>query len=177
MKKRIEGVTVYAIDIGKNTFHVVGLDSSASQCCTPSSDEIDCSSTSRKLLQRLSAWRASRITVAGTQAPGLGPRGQDHPCSVRKTLCQVQQERYGRPEQSARQALHRVRDRYMSQRTGLINQMLGFLLEFGIAVRRGAGVFRSPQPLQSVAAGSLPAPVNTSCQLGHQLPLVSCRNH
>ena len=39
------------------------------------------------------------------------------------------------PEQSARQALHRVRDRYMSQRTGLINQMRGFLLEFGIALR------------------------------------------
>ena len=26
MKKYIEGVTVYGIDIGKNTFHVVGLD-------------------------------------------------------------------------------------------------------------------------------------------------------
>jgi transposase len=26
MKKHIEGVTVYGIDIGKNTFHVVGLD-------------------------------------------------------------------------------------------------------------------------------------------------------
>ncbi|WP_433971216.1 hypothetical protein [Tunturiibacter lichenicola] len=28
MKKRIEGVRVYSIDIGKNTFHVVGIDSS-----------------------------------------------------------------------------------------------------------------------------------------------------
>jgi transposase len=28
MNKRIEGVTVSGIDIGKNTFHVVGLDSS-----------------------------------------------------------------------------------------------------------------------------------------------------
>ena len=26
MKKRIEGVTVYGIDIGKNSFHIVGLD-------------------------------------------------------------------------------------------------------------------------------------------------------
>jgi hypothetical protein len=26
MKKRIEGVTVYGIDIGKSSFHVVGLD-------------------------------------------------------------------------------------------------------------------------------------------------------
>jgi transposase len=30
----------------------------------------------------------------------------------------------------------------MSQRTGLINQMRGFLLEFGIALRQGTGVFR-----------------------------------
>ena len=50
------------------------------------------------------------------------------------------------PEQCARQALHRVRDRYMSQRTGLINQMRGFLIEFGIAIRPGAGVFRLDVP-------------------------------
>jgi len=50
------------------------------------------------------------------------------------------------PEQSARQALHRVRDRYMSQRTGLINQMRSFLLEFGLAIRQGAGVFRLDVP-------------------------------
>jgi transposase len=50
------------------------------------------------------------------------------------------------PEQSARQALHRVRERYMSERTGLINQMRGFLLEFGITVRQGVGVFRLDIP-------------------------------
>ncbi len=42
MKKRIEGATVYGIDIGKNIFHVVGLDSSGKPCCTASSDAIDC---------------------------------------------------------------------------------------------------------------------------------------
>ncbi len=60
MKKRIEGVTVYGIDIGKNTFHVVGLDSSATRCCTASSGVIDCSFTLRTRLQRLLAWRAAQ---------------------------------------------------------------------------------------------------------------------
>jgi transposase len=35
------------------------------------------------------------------------------------------------------QALHRVRERLVSQRTGIINQIRAFLLERGIAVRRG----------------------------------------
>jgi len=52
------------------------------------------------------------------------------------------------PEQSARQALHRVRDRYMSQRTGLINQVRGFLLEFGIA-GRGVGRARAEHHRQA----------------------------
>jgi hypothetical protein len=34
----------------------------------------------------------------------------------------------------------------MSQRTGLISQVRGFLLEFGIAVRQGTGVFRMDVP-------------------------------
>jgi transposase len=34
------------------------------------------------------------------------------------------------------QALHRVRERLVSQRTGIINQIRAFLLERGIAVRQ-----------------------------------------
>jgi transposase len=37
------------------------------------------------------------------------------------------------------QALHRVRERLVSQRTGIINQIRAFLLERGIAVRQGSG--------------------------------------
>jgi transposase len=33
-------------------------------------------------------------------------------------------------------ALHRVRERLVSQRTGIINQIRAFMLERGIAVRR-----------------------------------------
>ena len=44
------------------------------------------------------------------------------------------------------QALHRVRDRLVSSRTRLISQMRGFLLEYGIALRNGAGLFRHELP-------------------------------
>ena len=39
------------------------------------------------------------------------------------------------------QALHRVRERLVSQRTGIINQIRAFLLERGIAVRQGQRFF------------------------------------
>ena len=41
------------------------------------------------------------------------------------------------PEHIDLQALHRVRDRMISQRTCLINQMRAFCLEYGIATRLG----------------------------------------
>ena len=40
------------------------------------------------------------------------------------------------------QALHRIRDRIVSNRTQLICQMRAFCLEYGIAMRQGAGVFK-----------------------------------
>src|SRR3982075_1092873 len=44
------------------------------------------------------------------------------------------------------QALHRVRDRLVGQRTGVINQIRAFLLERGIAVRQGLRSLRSELP-------------------------------
>jgi transposase len=44
------------------------------------------------------------------------------------------------------QALHRVRDRLVGQRTGVINQIRAFLLERGIAVRQGLHSLRSELP-------------------------------
>src|SRR6476469_2347132 len=47
------------------------------------------------------------------------------------------------------QALHRVRERFVSQRTGIINQIRAFLLERGIAVRQGLRFLSAelPRPL------------------------------
>jgi transposase len=44
------------------------------------------------------------------------------------------------------QALHRVRERSVGQRTGVINQIRAFLLERGIAVRQGLRSLRSELP-------------------------------
>src|SRR5258708_1176681 len=45
-------------------------------------------------------------------------------------------------EQLDLQALHRVRERFVGQRTGIINQIRAFMLERGIAVRQGIGFLR-----------------------------------
>jgi len=44
------------------------------------------------------------------------------------------------------QALHRVRERLVSQRTGIVNQIRAFLLERGIAVRQGQRFLRCELP-------------------------------
>ena len=44
------------------------------------------------------------------------------------------------------QALHRVRSRLVGQRTAVINQIRGFLLEHGIAVRQGLRFLRQQLP-------------------------------
>ena len=44
------------------------------------------------------------------------------------------------------QALHRVRERLVSQRTGVINQIRAFLLERGVAVRQGLRFLRAELP-------------------------------
>jgi len=44
------------------------------------------------------------------------------------------------------QALHRVRERLVGQRTGIINQIRAFLLERGVAVRQGLGFLRAELP-------------------------------
>jgi hypothetical protein len=44
------------------------------------------------------------------------------------------------------QALHRVRSRLIGQRTAVINQIRGFLLEHGIAVRQGLRFLRQQLP-------------------------------
>src|SRR5499427_285169 len=49
-------------------------------------------------------------------------------------------------EQLDLQALHRVRERLVSQRTGIINQIRAFLLERGIAVRQGRLCLRMALP-------------------------------
>jgi transposase len=49
-------------------------------------------------------------------------------------------------EQLDLQALHRVRERLVSQRTCIINQIRAFLLERGVAIRQGLRFLRAELP-------------------------------
>ena len=51
------------------------------------------------------------------------------------------------------QALHRVRERFVGQRTGIINQIRAFLLERGIAVRQGTGFSTASYPRPKIELG------------------------
>jgi transposase len=50
-------------------------------------------------------------------------------------------------EQLDLQALHRVRERLVSQRTGIINQIRAFMLERGVAVRQGIRFLHAELPI------------------------------
>jgi transposase len=56
------------------------------------------------------------------------------------------------------QALHRVRERLVGQRTGVINQIRAFLLERGIAVRQGLRSLRSELPGILATRTDVPSP-------------------
>jgi transposase len=49
------------------------------------------------------------------------------------------------------QALHRVRERLVNQRTGIINQIRAFLLERGVAVRQGLRFLRIDKAWPGIA--------------------------
>ena len=61
-------------------------------------------------------------------------------------------------EQLELQALHRVRSRLVGQRTAVINQIRGFLLEHGIAVRQGAARLRQALPTILAQRGDVLTP-------------------
>ena len=61
-------------------------------------------------------------------------------------------------EQLDLQALHRVRERLVSQRTGIINQIRAFLLERGIAVRQGLRFLRVELPRLLATPPDVPSP-------------------
>jgi len=73
------------------------------------------------------------------------------------------------PEQMDLLALHRVRSRLVGQRTGVINQIRGFLIERGITVRQGVMPLRKALPdiLSSNADVLSPRMVSLISDLAH----------
>ena len=157
-------VAVIGIDIGKNAFHVVGLDArgaivlrqkwSRGQVETrlanmpPCLIGMEACVGAHHLSRRLKALgHDARLMPAKYVRPYS--KGQKNDFRDGEAIAEAVQ----RPtmkfvatktaEQLDLQALHRVRERLVSQRTGVINQIRAFLLERGVAVRQGLRFLRA----------------------------------
>src|SRR4249919_3742450 len=158
---------VIGIDIGKNSFHVVGHDDRGSivlrQKWTrgqidarlanlpPCLIGMEACVGAHHLARKLTAFgHDARLMPAKYVRPYA--RGQKNDFNDAEAIAEAVQ----RPtmkfvatktvEQLDLQALHRVRERLVSQRTGIINQIRSFMLERGIAVRQGIGFLRTELP-------------------------------
>src|SRR5436190_22164159 len=161
------GVAVVGIDIGKNSFHVVGHDERGAivlrqkwsrgqvearfanlpPCLVGMEACVGAHHLSRKLKD---FGHDARLMPAKYVRPYS--KGQNNDFRDAEAIAEAVQ----RPtmkfvatktaEQLDLQALHRVRERLVSQRTGIINQIRAFLLERGIAVRQGLRFLRIELP-------------------------------
>src|SRR3989441_10464674 len=168
MSQKLESaIAVIGVDIGKNSFHVVGLDKrgaivlrqkwSRGQVQTRFANMPPC------LIGMEACVGAHHLS---RQLKGLGHDARLMPAKYVRPYSKGQKndfrdaeaiaEAVQRPtmkfvttktaDQLDLQALHRVRERLVSQRTGIINQIRAFLLERGVAVRQGLRFLRAELP-------------------------------
>src|SRR5450432_3093689 len=151
-------VHAIGIDLGKTVFHLVGMDASGAVVVRKR-----CSRT--QLLTFTSNLRVHRIGMeacGGSQFLARALREQGHdvrlmPAQYVKPYVKTNKSDYidaeaiaeavGRArmrfvpiktdDQLDLQSLHRVRERWVSARTAVINQIRGLLLERGITIRKG----------------------------------------
>jgi transposase len=160
-------VTVVGIDIGKNSFHVVGLDRRGTivlrQRWSRGQVEARFANMPRCLIGMeacVGAHHLSRRLQALGHDARLMPAKYVRPYSKRQTNdfrdAEAIAEAVQRPtmkfvatksvDQLDLQALHRVRERLVSQRTGIINQIRAFLLERGVAIQQRPRFLRIELP-------------------------------
>ena len=160
-------VAVIGIDIGNNSFHVVGLDSRGAIVLrqkwsrgqvearlanmSPCQIGMEACVGAHHLSRKLKALgHDARLMPAKYVRPYS--KGQKNDFRDAEAIAEAVQ----RPtmkfvatktaEQLDLQALHRVRERLVSQRTGVVNQIRAFLLERGVAVRQGLRFLRAELP-------------------------------
>src|SRR2546429_898281 len=166
-QKSPDAVAVIGVDIGKNTFHLVGLDKRGAIVLRT---KVSRSQLERRLanvpgcLVGLEAGCGSHHIAREIRALGHDVRlipaqyvkpflkGHKNDYRDAEAIAEAVQRptmhfvAIKTPEQLDLLALHRVRSRLVGQRTGVINQIRGFLIERGITVRQG------PVPLRKALA-------------------------
>ena len=167
LRNKPRDATVYGVDIGKNIFHVVGVDATGKPVqrvrfrrqtllqffgrAEPAIVGMEACPGSQWLARTIRSFgHTVRIVPAQFVKPYLKSNKND-------TLdAEAIAEAVTRPtmrfvdiksvEQVDAQALHRARDLMVMQRTRMISQMRAFCLEYGVAIRQGAGVFKLDLP-------------------------------
>ena len=166
-------IATIGLDIGKNTFHLIGLDKRGAIAMRV---KVLRNQLSRRLVN-LPPCLVGLEAGAGAHhiARQIQPLGHDVrliPAQYVKPFLKGHKNDYRdaeaiaeavqrptmnfvpikRPEQSDLLSLHRVRSRLVRQRTAVINQIRGFLIERGIVVRQG------PAPLRKALSELLSSP-------------------
>src|SRR5262245_48541981 len=164
--KANSAIAVIGIDIGKNSFHVVGQDKRGAimllqksrgqaearlanlpPCLIGMEACVGAHHLSRKLRMLGHDARLMPAKYVRPYSKGLKNDFRDAEAIAeavqRPTMKFVATKS---TEQLDLQALHRVRERLVSQRTGIINQIRAFLLERGVAVRQGLRFLRTELP-------------------------------
>jgi transposase len=163
IRNKPRNAAVYGVDIGKNLFHVVGLDASGQpiqkakfrrdtllqffERAAPAVVGMEACPGSQWLARKIKALgHTVRIVPAQFVRPYVKSNKNDiidaaaiAEAVTRPTMRFVEVRS---PEQVDLQALHRVRERLVAARTRLICQMRAFCLEHGVAMRQGAGAFK-----------------------------------
>ena len=168
MSHKLNGaIAVVGIDIGKNSFHLVGQDKRGEivlrQKWSRCQVEARLANLSPCLIGMeacVGAHHLSRKLQALGHDARLMPAKYVHPYNKGQKNdfrdAEAIAEAVQRPtmrfvatktiDQLDLQALHRVRERLVGQRTGIINQIRAFLLERGITVRQGLRFLRAELP-------------------------------
>src|SRR5262245_14774706 len=160
-------IAVIGIDIGKNSFHIVGQDRRGAlvlrQKWSRGQVEARLANLPPCLIGMEACTGAHHLS---RKLQALGHNARLMPAKYVQPYCKGDKNDYRDAEAIAEavqrptmrfvatktadqldvQALHRVRERLVSQRTGIINQIRAFLLERGIAVRQGLRFLRAELP-------------------------------
>lgn len=160
-------ISTIGIDLGKNSFHLIGLDERGAIALQVklSRGQLErrlaniphcligmeaCSGAHHIARQLEALGHDVRLIPAQYVKPFL--KGHKNDYRDAEAIAEAVQRPTMRfvaiktPEQMDLLALHRVRSRLVSRRTGVINQIRGFLIERGITVRQGPGPLRRALP-------------------------------
>ncbi len=166
-RNRPRNAAVFGVDIGKNIFHVVGLDSSGQpvqrvrfrrdtllqffERTAPAIVGMEACPGSQWLARKIQGFgHTVRIVPAQFVKPYVKSNKNDlidaeaiAEAVTRPTMRFVEIKASGQVDV---QALHRARDMMVMHRTRMISQMRAFCLEHGVTIHQGAGKFKADLP-------------------------------